>query len=47
MAETAEVGTAYEVEIVEEISNEWAAFAYTTEPLGIAYIGDVTSWRIR
>jgi len=35
MAEVAEVGTVYEIEIVEETSNEW------TGPLGIAYIGEV------
>ena len=34
MAE-AEVGTEYEIEIVEEDSNEW------TGPMGIAFIGDV------
>lgn len=35
MAEIASVGTVYEIEIVEETSNEW------TGPLGIAFIGDV------
>ena len=35
MAETGEVGTSYEIEIVEETSNEW------TGPLGVAFIGDV------
>ena len=35
MAEVAEVGSVYEIEIIEETSNEW------TGPLGVAYIGDV------
>ena len=35
MAEAAEVGTVYDIEIVEETSNEW------TGPLGVAYIGEV------